>query len=119
MMIRAAGSRAAHRAGGTEKAADAARREAEEAMEMLIRCLINEVHGNPFRPVAFSPWWRTETVLSLARQMYDDRDFIATPILADALEDAGCANADLLNHLRAPGPHIRGCWAVDLVLAKE
>jgi hypothetical protein len=40
-------------------------------------------------------------------------------VLADALEDAGCTDADLLGHLRSPGPHVRGCWAVDLVLGKE
>ena len=50
--------------------------------------------------------------------MYDDRDFAAMPILADALEEAGCDNADILAHCRAPGVHVRGCWVVDLVLSK-
>jgi hypothetical protein len=120
MMVRAAGSRAAHLAGGKGKKAEAARRQAEKAMEALTRRLINEVHGNPFRPVTFSPAWRTDTVMLLARQMYDSRDFLAMPILADALEDAGCTTPAILDHCRRdPGPHIRGCWAIDLVLEKE
>jgi hypothetical protein len=41
------------------------------------------------------------------------------PILADALQDAGCENADILDHCRGPGPHVRGYWVVDLVLGKE
>jgi hypothetical protein len=74
---------------------------------------------NPFRPVAFDPEWRTSTAVALAGQMYEARDFSAMPILADALQDAGCDNADILDHCRSPGPHVRGCWVVDLVLGKE
>jgi hypothetical protein len=81
--------------------------------------LIREIAGNPFRPVAFSPEWRTDTAVSLARQMYEARDFSAMPILADALQDAGCDSADILDHCRRPVPHVRGCWVVDLVLDKE
>jgi hypothetical protein len=80
---------------------------------------LRDIFGNPFRPAAFSPQWRTDTALSLARQMYDSRDFGAMPILADALQDAGCDNNDILAHCRGPGPHVRGCWVVDLVLGKE
>ena len=50
--------------------------------------------------------------------MYDSRDFSAMPILADALQDAGCGSADVLNHCREPGAHVRGCWVVDLVMGK-
>ena len=57
--------------------------------------------------------------VTLARQMYESLDFGAMPILADALQDAGCDSADILNHCRGPGPHVRGCWVVDLVLGKE
>jgi hypothetical protein len=71
------------------------------------------------RPVPFSPSWRTATALALARQMYKSREFSAMPILADALQDAGCDSDDVLNHCRGPGPHVRGCWVVDLVLEKE
>jgi hypothetical protein len=118
IVIWAAGERAAHLAGGKGDPAEAARREAEQAMQGLIRRLINEVHGNPFRPVAFSLKWRTGAAVSLARQMYETRDFSAAPILADALEEAGCTDGTVLDHLRGPGLHIRGCWVVDLVLEK-
>jgi hypothetical protein len=93
-----------------------AAKDAESAAQaQLLRCIF----GNPFRPVAFDPEWRTSTVVQLARGIYDDRDFDRLPILADALQDAGCNNADVLNHCRQPGPHARGCWVVDLVLGKH
>ncbi|WP_232069497.1 hypothetical protein [Gemmata massiliana] len=81
--------------------------------------LLHDIFGNPFRPVAFSSLWRTATAVTLAAQMYDSRDFSAMPILADALQDAGCDSADVLDHCRGPGPHVRGCWVVGLVLGKE
>ncbi|MDY3563323.1 hypothetical protein R5W23_004824 [Gemmata sp. JC673] len=82
--------------------------------------LVRDIFGNPFRPVTFSPSWRTDTALSLAQGMYDSRDFGAMPILADALQDAGCDNGDVLDHCRDPkGIHVRGCWVVDLVLGKS
>ena len=80
---------------------------------------LRDIFGNPFRPVAFSPAWRTDTAVSLARQMYESRQFGAMPILADALQDAGCDNDGVLNHCRGDGAHVRGCWVVDLVLGKE
>ena len=61
--------------------------------------LIREIFGNPFRPIDFAPW-RTDTAVSLARDMYESRDFSAMPIVADALQDAGCDNAEVLNHCR-------------------
>ena len=81
--------------------------------------LLRELLGNPFRPVTFSPVWWTETVVSLARRIYESRDFAAMPVLADALEDAGCEDDDILTHCRGPGPHVRGCWVLDLVIGKE
>jgi hypothetical protein len=69
--------------------------------------------------VSVEPAWLTSTVVTLARQMYEARDFGAMPILADALQDAGCDNDDILTHCRVPGPHVRGCWVLDLVLGKE
>ena len=81
--------------------------------------LLRDIFGNPFRPLVFAPEWRTDTAVSLARQMYDSRDFGAMPILADALQDAGCDNEDVLNHCRAQCVHVRGCWVVDMVLGKE
>jgi hypothetical protein len=79
----------------------------------------SDIFGNPFRSVPFSPAWRTDTALSLARTMYDSREFSAMPILGDALQDAGCDNEDVLTHCRGPGTHVRGCWVCDLVLRKE
>ena len=81
--------------------------------------LLRDIVGNPFRPVSFAPAWRTSTAVALAKQMYESRDFGAMPILADALQDAGCDNADILDHCRGPGPHVRGCWVVDQMLGKE
>ena len=82
--------------------------------------LIRDIFGNPFRPVVFDPGCRTSTVLGLARPMYESRDFAPMPILADALQDAGCDNAGVLAHCRDPqGTHVRGCWVVDLLLGKS
>ena len=82
--------------------------------------LVRELFGNPFRPVAFAREWRTDTAVTLARQMYEARGFSAMPILADALQDAGCDSDDILNHCRdTERPHVRGCWVCDLVLGKE
>jgi hypothetical protein len=80
--------------------------------------LLRDVFGNPFRPVNLDPPWLTSTVLALATGMYASRDFSAMPILADALQDAGCEDGQVLAHCRGPGPHARGCWVVDLVLGK-
>lgn len=74
---------------------------------------------NPFAQPVIDPSWRTSTVLTLASQMYESRDFAALPVLADALQDAGCEDEQLLSHCRGPGPHVRGCWVVDLVLGKS
>ncbi|MBP3959436.1 hypothetical protein J8F10_29685 [Gemmata sp. G18] len=82
--------------------------------------MFRELFGpSPLRPLTFSPSWRTSTTVALASQMYESRDFSAMPILADALQDAGCDSADVLDHCRGPGPHVRGCWVVDLALGKE
>ena len=81
--------------------------------------LLRDIFGNPFRPVAADPKWLTSAVVGLAQAIYEERAFDRMPILADALEEAGCDNADVLNHCRQPGEHVRGCWVVDLVLGKE
>jgi hypothetical protein len=89
-------------------------------IETIIAPILQDIFGNPFRPVAFDPEWRTATAVSLARQMYEARDFGAMPILADALQDAGCDSADILEHCRAlHATHVRGCWVVDLVVGRE
>ncbi|VTR93298.1 Uncharacterized protein (Fragment) OS=uncultured bacterium PE=4 SV=1 [Gemmata massiliana] len=82
--------------------------------------VLRDLFGNPFRPVAFAPAWRTSTAVAVASQMYEARDFSAMPILGDALQDAGCDSAEVLDHCRDAGaPHVRGCWVVDLVLGRE
>lgn len=76
----------------------------------------------PFRTIGLDPaWvaWNDRTVVKLAQGIYEDRAFDQLPVLADALEDGGCELPTILDHLRGPGPHTRGCWAVDLLLAKE
>jgi hypothetical protein len=100
----------------------------------LLAARLRDIAGNPFRPPPVAPagpaWAArgpTRGVLaSLAQAAYDERalpagtlDLQRLAILADALEEGGCADAELLWHLRAPGPHVRGCWAIDLVLGKE
>jgi hypothetical protein len=81
--------------------------------------LIRDIFGNPFRPVAFLPEWRTSTAVALATAMYESRDFGPMPVLADSLEEAGCDHPDVLAHCRdANGVHVRGCWVIDLVLGK-
>jgi len=81
--------------------------------------LVREVFGNPFRPIKLDPSCFTSTVKQLAEAIYDDRAFDRLPILADALEDAGCTNQDILDHCRQKREHVRGCWVVDLVTGKE
>jgi hypothetical protein len=79
--------------------------------------LFRDIFGNPFRPwVPFHPSWRTPAVLSLAQEAYDDRSFDYLPELARLLQVGGCEDTELLDHLRGPGPHLRGCWALDAVL---
>ena len=90
---------------------------------------LRDIVGNPFRPVAINPAWLTwndGTVRGLAEAIYQERelpsghlDLTRLAVLADALEDAGCDNADILDHCRQPGEHVRGCWVVDLLLGKE
>ncbi|QEL15477.1 hypothetical protein [Limnoglobus roseus] len=79
---------------------------------------LRDIFGNPFRPVMLSPSWLTNAALGLAEGIYADRAFDRLPILADALQDAGCEDAGILAHCRGDGPHVRGCWVVDGVLGK-
>lgn len=110
--------------GGAELGEGAARpREVERQAQAS---LLRDIFGNPFRPRVFDPCWRTPAVLALAQAVYDNRQLpwghLATDrlaILADALEENGCTDASLLEHLRGPGPHVRGCVAVDAVLGRE
>ena len=81
--------------------------------------LLRDIFGNPFRSVEFQLEWFTADVLALARGIYADRAFDRMPILADALQDAGCDDDDILNHCREAREHARGCWVVDLLLGKK
>jgi hypothetical protein len=81
--------------------------------------LLQEMFGNPLRPVAFDSIWRTPNVTSIAQTIYEERRFADMPILADALEEAGCASHEILSHCRSGMDHVLGCWALDLVLGKE
>ncbi len=101
---------------------------AQAAAFAMLAELLREVIGNPFAALLIAPaWlaWQGGALRKLAQAVYNQRrlpsgelDLFRLRVLADALEDAGCADAELLGHLRGPGPHVRGCWAVDLVLGK-
>jgi hypothetical protein len=74
---------------------------------------------NPFRVATLGPSCLSPSVLALAQAIYDEHAFDRLPELARALGDAGCTDAELLGHLRGPGPHIRGCHALDAVLGRS
>ncbi|HLW65869.1 MAG TPA: hypothetical protein VKS79_11155, partial [Gemmataceae bacterium] len=81
--------------------------------------LVREVFGNPSRAFDVNPdWlaWKCGTVAALTRGIYEERAFDRMPILADALEEAGCQTADILTHCRHANRHFRGCWVIDLLL---
>jgi hypothetical protein len=108
------------------RAGDVARlsRELASREEMaFIQCAtIRDIFGNPFRPVTLDPiWlaWHDGTIPKLAAMIYNERRFGDLPVLADALEEAGCTNEAILRHCRTPGEHVRGCWVVDLLLGKQ
>jgi hypothetical protein len=87
-----------------------------------LAAVVREIFGNPFRPIQSERSWQTANdgaVIRVAQSIYDSRNFADLPILIDALQDAGCDDPMILDHLRSPGLHFRGCWALDRVLAKE
>jgi hypothetical protein len=84
----------------------------------LVSDQLRDIFGNPFRPVAPDPAWFSLSIVQLAETIYHRRAFDRMPELADALEQAGCTNADILAHCRGPGPHVRGCWVIDMILGK-
>jgi hypothetical protein len=91
-------------------------RDAERAAQAT---LCRDVFGNPFRLAVLDAGchaWHGGTVARLAGAIYEERVFDRLPILADALEDAGCTDAEILSHCRSGGEHVRGCWVVDLLL---
>jgi hypothetical protein len=94
---------------------EAARYREREQQALVAR----DIFGNPLRRMTANYRWSTSDVTGLARAIYEGRAFDRLPLLADALMDAGCDNADILAHCRSDGPHVRGCWVVDLALGKE
>lgn len=81
--------------------------------------ILRDLFGNAFGRIALDRSWLNPLVKTLAQGIYVERRYQDLPILADALEEGGCTNADLLAHCREGGPHVRGCWAVDLLLEKR
>jgi hypothetical protein len=101
---------------------DAAWWQARAATKCTQADILRDIFGTPFRSIALAPTslaWHGGLIVSMARQMYDSRDFREIPVLADALEEAGCMDADILNHCRQPGEHVRGCWVIDTLLGKS
>jgi hypothetical protein len=83
--------------------------------------LCRDVFGNPFRAARVErSWlaWNDACVARMAQGIHEERAYDRVPILHDALLDAGCDDEAILSHCRAPGPHVRGCWAIDLILGK-
>ena len=104
------------------------RTDAVATFRLVAHCdLFRDIVGpRPFHSVTFEASWQTPAVLTLAEAVYDDRllpdgilDSARLGELAATLEAAGCDDASFMAHLRKPGPHIRGCWAIDLLLNKE
>jgi hypothetical protein len=109
-------ARRAYENAANEATLAAQNRDAERAAQAA---LLRDIYGNLYRHVATDPAWLTSTVTALAQAIYADRAFDRLPILADALEDAGCSDADILAHCRGGGEHVRGCWVVDLLTGRE
>jgi hypothetical protein len=99
--------------------AAAVRDEEAAAQAALLRCLYGRPPFHPPTVPAPVLRWHGGTVVRLAQAIYDKRRFGDLPVLADALEEAGCTDDEILNHCRGPGPHARGCGVLDLVLGKE
>lgn len=111
---------------GAKSPRNVGRYHAAEHAELVVQAaLVRDLFGNPFRPATLEPAWLTPLVRSLAQAAYDERilptgelEPARLAVLADALEEAG-ASDELVGHLRGPGPHVRGCWAIDLLRGKE
>jgi hypothetical protein len=107
-----------------EPAAERASQSAHRAQEAGQASLLRDIFGPPpfgsYGPVDFSVLrWNDGTVVRIARGIYEEGAFERMPVLADALLDAGCDRDDMLEHLRSPGPHVRGCFALELLLGRE
>ena len=91
------------------------REEADRDLAEIFR----EIFPNPFQPIAIDPRWLTSNVVDLSSAIYAERAFHLMPILADALMDAGCDSEEVIHHCRGDGPHVRGCWVVDLLTGRS
>jgi hypothetical protein len=124
---------AAQAGASADEVCDATRRVARDRSgeweDVVQARLLRDLFGPlPFRTVTIPPaiiTWNDSTVVRLAQAAYEERkmpegtlDNGRLAVLADALEEAGCTYQDILDHLRGPGPHVRGCWPVDLLLGK-
>jgi hypothetical protein len=117
----AAAAPAKHAAGQAPRQKHAAWDTAHAASVREQAELIREVIGNPFRPGWIDPrWlaWEGGVIVRLAEGIYEERAFERMPVLGDALEEAGCTQAAVLEHCRGGGAHVRGCWLLDLILGK-
>jgi hypothetical protein len=96
------------------------KRRIEELVVQVV--LLQDIFGPLlFRPIRFDPAslaWKGGMIYCIAQGIYNDRTFDQLPIVADALEEAGCQEQSILDHLRSPGPHVRGCWPLDLILGR-
>jgi hypothetical protein len=101
-------------AGGAAMAADTPEQEV-----CIQASLIRDIIGNPFHATVVEATWKTFTVANLAKSMYASKAFVDLPVLADALEEVGCDDTAILLHCRGPGPHVRGCWVVDLLMGRS
>jgi hypothetical protein len=113
---------AAYATGGDDSAARTAEQFARAAEGSAQADLLRHFVGNPFQASCLDPnWlaWNGNTITELARAIHEELRFDDLPILADALEEAGCTDTAILNHCREPGPHMRGCWVLDLLLGKS
>jgi hypothetical protein len=114
---------------GAEGARDCVRPELRQLMSwdtyrpgmwrMFPEDVVNEIFGRSQSVLAFDTRWRTTAAIGIAEAIYTNRAFDRMPILADALEDAGCEDNEMLDHCRRDGWHVRGCWVLDLILGKE
>jgi hypothetical protein len=93
---------------------------AGEGSGSILCAILRDVFGNPFNPVAFDPWWlgRDGEIKQLGRALYESHRFAELPALADALAGQGCRHAGILEHCRGAGPHVRGCWVLDLLTGR-
>ena len=108
-----------HAAGTADRAAFDSGNRTKDAERAAQAALVRDIFSNPYRPVVLDSSWLTTDVLLLARSIYEEKAFDRMPILADALQDAGCTNDAVPNHCRdAKQVHVRGCWVVDLLLGK-